>query len=427
LCCANVHLVEKSAGKTSRGVSMEFLDKLLGSPTLDSLARDVTRELNELGAQELRVDLSLREMTFRLHGGEMKLYLGNLLQDLRRSRRAARPAVIRRFLDGMLAPDSAIPSNYTDARPRLMPVVRRRDDMGIVALSTLAAVDEPSKRFLPATKPFVGDLVIALVCDQPGAMAYVNERELPKWEVSFDQAFADALDNLRGLPEHGGWQQIGQGVWSGEWGDSYDSSRILLPDLIHRVGVRDPVVAIPFRNALMLTSAGNEAGIALMAQAIEQHLADSQRWLSFQLLRLDNTQWQPHAPLVAVDAWHQLNLRNAAAVNESQKELLDALHARRELDLFVASYQMMARDDLGTLSFSVWAEQVDTLLPRTEFIIFNARGHDAARPLLVSWDKAVDVVGDLMEATDLAPERFRVRRFPDEAQFARLKELAVDL
>ena len=406
---------------------MEFLDRLLGAPTLDKLARDVTLALQELGAQDLRVDLTMREMTFRLHDGEMKLFLGNVLHDLRRSPRAARPALLRRFLHGMLAPDNAMPASYAEARPRLMPVVRRTDDMGIVALSALGAMDDPAKCFVPATKPLAGDLVVALVIDQPTSMAYVNERELPKWQVTFDQALDDALDNLRGLPEHGGWQEIGQGVWSGEWGDAFDSSRILLPDLIHRVGVRDPVVALPFRNALMLTGAGNEAGIALMAKVIEQHLGDTQRWLSFQLLRLENTQWLPHAPLVAVDTWHLLNLRNAAAVAESQKELLDALHARRELDLFVASYQMMARDDLGTLSFAVWAEQVDTLLPRTEFIVFNARGSDAARPLLVPWREAIEVVGDLMETTDHAPERFRVRRFPDEAQFARLKELAIDL
>ena len=406
---------------------MEFLDWLLGAPTLDKLARDITRALHALGAQELRVNLALREMTFRLHGGEMKLFLGNVLHDLRRSRRAARPAVLKRFLDGMLAPDDTLPARYEDVRPRLMPVVRRRDDMGIVALAALGATDDPARRFQPATKPLAGDLVVALVRDQPTSMAYVNERELPNWQVSFDQALDDALDNLRGLPEHGGWQQIGPGVWSGEWGDSYDSSRILLPDLIHRVGVRDPVVAVPFRNALMLTSAGNEAGIALMARVIEEHLDDTQRWLSFQLLRLDNTQWLAHTPLVAVDAWHLLNLRNAAAVNESQKDLLDALHARRGLELFVASYQMMARDDLGALSFSVWAEQVDTLLPRTEFIVFHKRDREATGPLLVRWAEASAVVGALMEATEHAPERFRVRRFPDAAQFARLQELAIGL
>ena len=94
---------------------MAFLDRLLGAPTLDKLARDVTRELHELGAQELSVDLALREMTFRLHGGEMKLYLGNVLHDLRRSRRGARPALLKRFLDGMLAPERLldIVQNFT--------------------------------------------------------------------------------------------------------------------------------------------------------------------------------------------------------------------------------------------------------------------------------------------------------------------------
>jgi hypothetical protein len=403
---------------------MEFLDRLLGAPTLDKLARDVTRELNALGAQELRVDLALREMTFRLHGGEMKLYLGNVLQDLRRSRRADRPALLKRFLDGMLAPGNAAPTSYEEARTRLMPVVRKASDMGIVALSTGGAADNPDRRFRPATRPLAGELVVALVCDQPTTMAYIGERELAQWQVTFEQALQDALDNLRGLPEHGGWQQIGQGVWSGEWGDSYDSSRILLPDLIHRVGVSDPVAVVPFRNALMLTGASNEAGIALMARVIEQHADDAQRWLSFQLLRLDNTQWLPHAPLVAVDAWHRLNLRNAAAANESQKELLDALHGRRGLDLAVASSQVMAREDLGTLSFCVWPEDGAALLPRTEFIVFDQRG-DPAGPLLVPWAEATSVVGDLMEPTEHVPERWCVRCFPDEARIMRLKEIAI--
>ena len=406
---------------------MGFLDRLFGTPTMGKVARDITRELDSRGAQDLRVDLEQGEMSFRLHGGEMKLFLGNLLHDIQGCPRAQRPALLERFLDGVLTPDNAIPASYEEARPRLMPVVRRRGDIGIVALSTLSTSDDPAKQFLPATRPLAGDLVIALVCDRPTSMAYVNASELPKWQVTFDQALADAMDNLRGLPEHGGWRQIGQGVWSGEWGDAYDSSRILLPDLIHRVGVRDPVVAVPFRNALMLTSAGNEAGIALMAQCVRDHAENNQRWLSFQLLRLDGTHWDTHAPLVAVDAWHLLNLRNESGVNDTQKELLDALHARRGIDLFVAPYQMLARDDLGTLSFAVWTDQVDTLLPRTEFIVFNPKGQNAADLVLVAWDEARAVVGDLMESTEHVPERLRVRRFPDAAQLARLRERAISL
>jgi hypothetical protein len=324
----------------------------------------------------------------------------------------------------MLAPGNAAPASYEQARTQLMPVVRKASDLGIVALSAAGAADDPDRRFRPATRPLAGELVVALVCDKPATMAYIGERELAQWQVTFEQALQDALDNLRGLPEHGGWQQIGQGVWSGEWGDAYDSSRILLPDLIHRVGVRDPVAVVPFRNALMLTGAGNEAGIALMARVIEQQADDAQRWLSFQLLRLDNTQWLPHAPLVAVDAWHRLNLRNAAAANESQKDLLDALHGRRGLDLSVASTRIMAREDLGTLSFCVWPEDGAALLPRTEFIVFDKAG-DAAGPLLVPWAEAAGVVGDLMEPTEHVPERWCVRCFPDAAQWERLEAAAI--
>ena len=406
---------------------MEFLDKLLGAPTMDKLVRDVTRELQARQAQELRFDPALSEMTFRLHGGQMRLFLGNLLRDLQRSPRAARPGVFNRFLDALMSSEIKDAETYADARPLLLPVVRRRADMGIVTLSASSGWGDTDSDFVPAMKPLVDDLVIVLVYDRPTSTGYVNARELPKWGVSFEQALADALDNLRGLPEHGGWQQIGQGVWSGQWDNDYDSSRILLPDLIHRLDVRDPVVSVPFRNALLVTAAANEAGIALMAEVIAAQSEANQRWLSFKLLRLDDRQWVPHAPLVAVDAWHLLNLRNESSVNEKQKELLDALHTRRGVELFVASYQTLTREDLGNLSFSVWAEQVDTLLPRTEFIIFNARGRDAARPLLVRWNEAVAVVGELMEPTDHAPERLRVRRFPDEAQFARLKELAIDL
>ena len=31
---------------------------------------------------------------------------------------------------------------------------------------------------------------------------------------------------------------------------------------------------------------------------------------------------------------------------------------------------------------------------------------------MVEWEKAVEVVGDLMEAVDIYPPRFRVREFP---------------
>ena len=88
---------------------------------------------------------------------------------------------------------------------------------------------------------------------------------------------------------------------------------------------------------------------------------------------------------------------------------------------------MLSRDDLGTLSYCAWSEQVDTLLPHSEFIVFKPQADDPEGLLLVGWTEARTVVGELMVPTDDAPERFRVRSFPDAAQLARLRELAVDL
>ena len=36
---------------------------------------------------------------------------------------------------------------------------------------------------------------------------------------------------------------------------------------------------------------------------------------------------------------------------------------------------------------------------------------------LVEWSRVVEVVGDLMEATEHCPARNRVRRYPDRAAF----------
>ena len=88
---------------------------------------------------------------------------------------------------------------------------------------------------------------------------------------------------------------------------------------------------------------------------------------------------------------------------------------------------MLSRDDLGTLSYCTWSEQVDTLLPHSELIVFKPQAADPDGLLLVGWTEARTVVGELMVPTDDAPERFRVRSFPGAAQLARLRELAVDL
>jgi hypothetical protein len=41
-----------------------------------------------------------------------------------------------------------------------------------------------------------------------------------------------------------------------------------------------------------------------------------------------------------------------------------------------------------------------------------------SEPQMVEWEKVVKVVGDLMEAVNIYPPRFRVREYPSETQLA---------
>jgi hypothetical protein len=65
-------------------------------------------------------------------------------------------------------------------------------------------------------------------------------------------------------------------------------------------------------------------------------------------------------------------------------------------------------------SYSVWAKGVLTWLPRTDLIAFVAE--HGQQPQMVPWDRAVEVVGDLMQAVDIYPQRWQVLDFPNDDQ-----------
>jgi hypothetical protein len=431
-----LRIAEESAGCAMMtchhctGITLNLLDKLLGRPTLENLAGKVVPALHARGATQIEVRLDRAEIATTYRGESMQIYLGNLFDDYRRSPRSKRQGVIDRFIDGMLQAETAIPARYADARSRLMPVVRSTADLGIadLSLSKMRKADASLSVATTARRPLVGDLVIALVCDLPTSMAYVLDEQLAKWDVSFEQALDDALDNLRGLPEHGGWKQLAPGLWSGEWGDSYESSRLLLPDLIHRVGVSQPVVFAPFRNALLLASAADQAAIAAMARSAELGLQQNSRWLSFRPLRLEDRDWVPYTPPEPVaETLRVLQLRNTSGSYASQKQLLDALHDDAGIDVFVATYQLMQRGNEPPSSYSVWGDGVDTLLPVPELIAFAYKEGDATRHVLVAWAHAEPIVRDLLEVTEHQPTLLRVRGFPDAATLGRLSAVAIPL
>lgn len=403
---------------------MGLLDTLLGRPTLKGLVKEAERWIVGRGMGPVVADLEAGEMRAGNGAQAMRISLGTLWHAYERAAKADRAQVIDQFLSAVL-PGHEVPAAYADARPRLLPVVRCTSGVGIMDLArTRDGPSDPTHRV--ASRPLVADLHVALVVNTPNAMSYVTEGHVAGWGVSFEQAMAEALDNLRSLPGQGGWREIVPGVWSGEWGDTYESSRLLLPDVVHRSGVSQPVVLAPFRNALLVTARTHMAGIEAMLRIAAAGMEENARWLSFQPLELQEGQWRRAAldGAAAVLA-RELDLRALAGDFATQKQMLDSSFKEHNVDVFVATFQLMRKGDGPVLSMAVWSEGVDTLLPEAEFVTILHDPGVTHQHAMLPWPAVRERFADFIEATDHVPARYRVRATPPrEAVMALEAELA---
>ena len=385
------------------------------------LTKLVVAQLAATGWIDITVKPDMGEVKASKAGHPVNFYLGNLLHEVRRAKRSQRAALIDRFLAGVGRTEDSIPRNYEEARSRLVPILRTAADMGIADLSSARMNDaaDPSQQTL--RRPWLGDLVLCIACDSPTTLAYTTEGHLEGWGRAFDEVLTDALSNLRAMPEHPGWNEVEPGIWSGDWGDSYESSRILLPDLIHRLGVPDPVAMVPFRNSVLVTSGRNLDGVRRMGELVQRSLENSSRWLSLEPARLDGQVWAPYAPDEAhAELFAGLREQGRAAYYSSQKELLDDLHKARGTDIFVAKYQHMRRGDGPLESYAVWSKGVDTLLPVVDVVVLV---QDGAEPVVSGWSDINAAAGSLMGACELVPQRVRLREFPAAASIDALRRL----
>ena len=146
-------------------------------------------------------------------------------------------------------------------------------------------------------------------------------------------------------------------------------------------------------------------------------------------LVLGDEGWEPFMPpedSAHYGAFRRQRLWSFGRDYAEQQELLNKLHEQRETDIHAATFMVQEERGTGALwSFGIWSEDVDTLLPRTESVVF-ARGHERNPEVLgvAQWERVAEIAGDLMEPTDYYPERWRVRQFPTQEQ---LDALALEM
>ncbi len=398
---------------------MSFFDRFK-KLTPERFARMFMERLLSLGdTRDWRYDGALNRLVLPPVDGKTPqdvVNLVNMYGDYEGTAKAGRDECLRRQSMAMM--QRYIPETLAEARKDLLPVVRSGSERGQTALQ----LGEDIAKINLAVKAFVEDLEIGIAYDTEYSMARIANNTLEKWGISFEEALAIAIDNLRAKSLKP-WKPLLDGVFVSDFGDYYDASRILLPDLLYRLPIAgNPVVMIPSRAVLLVTGDRNDVGMAFVAATADRVLQEP-RNLSPLMLCHDNGSWNTHMPKSAEVTLSLLRVRTALGDYNSQQAMLKQQFERQGIDIFVASFQAFQQTDSGkAVCQCVWTEGVHSLLPKTDSImLFRPSTKEKA---LLPWAKVAELCGHLMTPTSHLPVRYEVKAFPSLEIFAELVETA---
>jgi hypothetical protein len=257
---------------------------------------------------------------------------------------------------------------------------------------------------------------VGLVIDLADGMIHVTEESLPAWGVTFEEALELAKANLR-RGSGGRFKKVADGVWYSPWSDEYDSSRLLLPDLLDRYEVKGELVAMaPRRDILLLTGTEHPLGLGHMAHLGGACLDDAKALCPVPLLR-DGDGWLPYQPPPEHPAYLPLRLLRgrwvAGQYNSQMDDLNEGFRERGEAAVAAPTGVLLHREENRADTLCDWADGGELLLPRADVVQFSRNGAALGE---ARWERVAEVMGDALEPQGLCLERYRVRRFPTPEQ-----------
>jgi hypothetical protein len=395
------------------------MDRLRGSDE-DRFARQVLRAIKEGGAAEAWYEPDQFAILYRREGTEAKpavAYLGNLYRECAGGDRAYRDQQIARYVRAVVL-HPKLPETWDTVAPLLRPVMR---PVGFGNNPHGPGMVPVSRPVLPYVREYV-------VIDQPDSMAYLTAMRLDSLGVGAEVVFDTARENL--LRQHGmpGTQPGETGpalIRLVEDGTAYWSSCLLLDGWLaafaDRVGGR-PVAFMADNSGVLITSDQADA-LRAVYKLVEEEYREASRPLSPQGYTVDGAgrlvpyavpDGHPVAPAV-----HRASCILAATAYLQQRGELGARYGDR---MFVAELLLAERPDGSMFSVATWSHDVDTLLPRADFVGFSS---DSER-FFVPWDVVADEAAPLLAEEGVAPDRYRVRSWPPPATMDSLRAAAVN-
>lgn len=395
---------------------MGFFDRFFGPPSKERFAKLFASALRRAGDNRIATfDKAENRLIHTKDGEEVGITnLQNLYTEYCNAPRGERKAMLARVCKAILNP-MEMPEEFEDVKPDLLPTLRTRFMLEVLRLDTEIAGNAPMA--LPAV-PLTENLVVCLVYDMPSTMKFVTQDNLDTWGVTFDEALDVARANLIERPAN--MLSVGDKLFIMANGDSYDGTRVLLTEQIRSLKLSGQPVAMPVtRDSLLIAGSDDVEGLTMMLTVAEKKQGEA-RPLCPIPLRL-NDEWETWKLPVNHSLYGQFKeqeLRHVAGEYEEQKGLLEKRNEKAGVDVFVASFSALRKND-ELLSYCVWSKTVPTWLPKTDFVsLFDP---ETKKSLFIRWERLFEVAGSIMQPLQYFPPRFFVDDFPSEEQIAQME------
>lgn len=401
---------------------MGLLDRFFGSSPEDKFAKNFLTALKKAGDPRTAVyEADQFRLVFSDEGQQQGvLNLGNLFAEYQQVEPDDQQQCMSELVRAALSHMKEMPEEYDaasyDIRPRLWARATFEQIRLRARLNDQPAPDWPLES--------IGDhLFLSLVYDLPESVRSIANDDLQAWGVSYWEAREVAVQNLEETELV--MASLGDELFASNTGDTYDATRMILPELVERLPIAGkPILMVPNRDTLLLTGSESEVGQKMMLEFAQQQLDEQPRPLVATPLTIDHSNqwvdWLPEKDDPLFREYHKMRLKWFASEYAEQKQLLDAIHEKESVDLFVANYSIAEKEDGTVFSYCVWGKEIESLLPETDF--FAVMQSLEGPSTLVPFSVVMETYSNLFIETDYYPKRFHVRDFPTSEQFAELAE-----
>lgn len=401
-------------------IVIQWYRRFFGAPTREEFARILLRHLRRSSDGEIHYDPEIYQVRLKSSSGQevlKNLHNAHLMYS------AARPwqrgGVLRRFT---ATPWELPPfTTWDEAAPHIRPALR---DSFLFETMRLQVRLQGLESFTPLYRSFAGRLSTSLVEDRGEHMSSVPLSSLETWGVSFDEAMETALANLAAISDPR-WRTPFPGVHASAWQDDYDSSRLLLDQILDGLDLPGvPVALVPNRNCLIVIGSDDDEAVAraLALAEAEQQAPGAISMLPLRRTPSGWTLWEVAAGHPSHETYRRLRLEETGGIYSNQKQLLDAIHEKENVDVYVASFSAIENPETGEhRSYCSWTRGVVAQLPRTDLIAFAdvERPEDQQFLGLFAWETVEERCGHLLRPTSDLPVRYAVgaEAFPSEEDF----------